>query len=74
MGRKKDYRNKKHRTNDVVMETQKKLDMYKKDDEIESLLTDKTAYGEWMSTTNGWVSFEEQNNHVDHMEEITKTE
>ncbi|WP_427340392.1 hypothetical protein [Caloranaerobacter sp. DY30410] len=58
--------------NRFALEYQKKIDMYKKDNEIESMLIDKTAYGEWMSTTFGWAGFEEQNKAVDRIEDITK--
>lgn len=64
--------NRDYNKNKSGLEYQKKIDMYKKDDEIESMLVDKTAYGEWMSTTFGWAGFEEQNRAVNRIEDITK--
>lgn len=64
--------NRDYNKNRSGLEYQKKIDIYKKDDEIESMLVDKTAYGEWMSTTFGWAGFEKQNRAVSRIEDITK--
>ncbi|KPU26527.1 hypothetical protein TR13x_09615 [Caloranaerobacter sp. TR13] len=64
--------NRDYNKNRSGLEYQRKIDIYKKDDEIESMLVDKTAYGEWMATTFGWAGFEEQNRAVNRIEDITK--
>ncbi len=48
------------------------MDMHKRDAEEEDRLKDKTAYGEFVSTFNGWVSFEEQNRKARHIDDITR--
>ena len=49
-----------------------RVDMHKRDSEEEDKLKDKTAYGEFISTFNGWISFEEQSKNAKHIQEITK--
>lgn len=51
-----------------------KVDMVKRDSEVEDKLKDKTAYGEFVSTFHGWVSFEEQNRKAKHIQRITREE
>lgn len=48
--------------------------MVKRDSEVEDKLKDKTAYGEFVSTFHGWVSFEEQNRKAKHIQRITREE
>lgn len=49
-----------------------RVEMHQRDSEEEDALIDKTAYGEFMSTFNGWISFEEQNRKAKHIVRITK--
>lgn len=49
-----------------------RVDMHQRDSEEEDALIDKTAYGEFVSTFHGWISFEQQNKRAKHIVRITK--
>ncbi|WP_156936278.1 hypothetical protein [Clostridiisalibacter paucivorans] len=50
----------------------KNIYTHKKDDKVDSKLKDKTAYGEWMASTFGWVSSEKQEKKAEHIEDVTE--
>lgn len=48
-----------------------RVEMLDRDSEEADGLIDKTAYGEFVSTFHGWVSFEEQIENANRIYEIT---
>ena len=53
-------------------ERQKIIEILNKDDYLEDELTDKTLYGEHISTYHHWISAEEQRKRVDYIEDIAQ--